>query len=176
LKAIDCEERKVVRAPGDCNFVALSYVWGDSSTISPFSGVILPQNLPATIEDSIQVARQLGYRFLWVDRYCIDQSDTQAKLDQIQQMGQIYGSAALTMIAATGTDPTHGLPGISAGLAQSDPPKVRVGSLTVMHYDVPAALELSSSTWATRAWTYQESYLSKRRLVFTDNRVFMLCN
>lgn len=65
LKVIDCIERVIVPAPNECQFVALSYVWGPSEPgIATLSG-----QLPQTIEDSIQVSSLLGYRYLWVDRF-----------------------------------------------------------------------------------------------------------
>jgi hypothetical protein len=70
LRVIDCDQRIVVPAPLDCQYVALSYVWGRrdaqlslSYEIKP--GIILPQ----TIEDSIFIAQSLGYKYLWIDRY-----------------------------------------------------------------------------------------------------------
>jgi hypothetical protein len=69
FKLIDCVHRKVVLAAQPCEYVALSYVWGaayghDHPTSNFDSGKI-----PHTIEDSMEVTRQLGYRYLWVDRY-----------------------------------------------------------------------------------------------------------
>lgn len=40
------------------------------------------------------------YRYLWVDRYCIDQDDVAEKKEQIAQMDRIYRGAELTIIAA----------------------------------------------------------------------------
>jgi hypothetical protein len=34
---------------------------------------------------------------------------------------------------------------------------------------------VNTSRWNTRGWTYQEALLSRRRLVFTDTRVYMQC-
>ncbi|KAK3937131.1 hypothetical protein QBC46DRAFT_17234 [Diplogelasinospora grovesii] len=33
-----------------------------------------------------------------------------------------------------------------------------------------------NSTWATRGWTFQEGFLPRRRLIFTDQQVAFLCN
>ena len=63
IRVIDCTERKVVQMPTDCEFVALSYVWG---TLEPSLRL---EDAPATIKDSISVTLALGYRYLWVDRY-----------------------------------------------------------------------------------------------------------
>ncbi|ORY17831.1 heterokaryon incompatibility protein-domain-containing protein [Clohesyomyces aquaticus] len=172
LKVIDCHKRRVVSAPKNCQYVALSYVWGQL----PLQGSrsISLNELPRTIEDSMQVVCKLGFRYLWVDRYCIDQDDASDKHAQIQQMGHIYSSAQLTLVAAAGSDPTYGLPGVS--LRSQPQSHVRVGGITLSYCPLSAAASLQSSTWATRGWTYQEAYLSKRRLIFTDHRALFVCN
>lgn len=85
FRLIDCQSRRIVPAqetvkrnsaredlgssqPG-YHYVALSYVWGskrDESRVGP-SGAL--ENLPQSIDDSIQLCKALYYRYLWVDRY-----------------------------------------------------------------------------------------------------------
>jgi hypothetical protein len=60
FKVIDCHLREVITAPADCQYVALSYVWGKHTDNGCF---------PVTIEDSFRVTKSMGYRYLWVDRY-----------------------------------------------------------------------------------------------------------
>jgi hypothetical protein len=69
LHVIDCEQLKVVAAPSDCEFVALSYVWGPHSSTVEMSSLENLECLPDTIRDSVCLTRNLGYRFLWIDRY-----------------------------------------------------------------------------------------------------------
>lgn len=73
LKVIDCYERTVVLAPESCQFVALSYVWGqptqEAETIDRPQFPTLIDLLPRTVEDSIVTTITLGFRYLWVDRY-----------------------------------------------------------------------------------------------------------
>ncbi|KAJ4385160.1 hypothetical protein N0V85_008181 [Neurospora sp. IMI 360204] len=64
------------------DYITLSYVWGQG----PFEGPVrqqqrlsLPGSLPLTISDTIQAVQRLGYRYLWIDRYCIPQDDLPAK-------------------------------------------------------------------------------------------------
>ena len=64
MKVIDCVERRIVPAPLDCVYIALSYVWGTNQACPS-----LEEKLPQTIEDSITTVLHLGYRYLWVDRY-----------------------------------------------------------------------------------------------------------
>jgi hypothetical protein len=77
LKVICCTQSPptVVYAPENCQYVALSYVWGDTKEKSYSEGDELQENeIAQTIRDSIEVTRRLGYRYLWVDRFvsCFD--------------------------------------------------------------------------------------------------------
>lgn len=69
LRVIDCQTRTIVKAPSKCQYVALSYVWGHST--SSISTTTL-QNVPKLIDDSIHVTLKFNLRYLWVDRYCMD--------------------------------------------------------------------------------------------------------
>lgn len=172
LKVIDCETRTVEMAPENCCYVALSYLWGPKEDFAPQP---LPEVQTRTIEDAITATLGLGYRYLWVDRYCIEQTSLMDKTLQIKQMGQIYASAHLTIIAAAGTDPTHGLPGVSQPRQVSEATTEQVGPVTLVQLKTSAASSFQRSMWATRAWTFQEGILSKRRLVFTDEAVLYIC-
>ena len=67
LRVIDCVDNTVVVAPIGCSFVALSYVWGGLSADSYVLGSQIA--FPPTIENAVRSARELGYQYLWVDRY-----------------------------------------------------------------------------------------------------------
>ena len=67
LRVIDCIDNTVVVAPIDCAFVALSYVWGGLSADSYVLGSRI--TFPPTIEDAVRSTRELGYQYIWVDRY-----------------------------------------------------------------------------------------------------------
>jgi hypothetical protein len=71
------------------------------------------------------VAINLDIPFLWVDRYCIDQANSEEKHDLIRNMDRIYEGAEITIIAATGDDPHHGLPGVR-GTPRTPQPTLRV--------------------------------------------------
>ncbi|KAK3501822.1 heterokaryon incompatibility protein-domain-containing protein [Neurospora crassa] len=183
LRFIDCMAQRIIPASEAVGkvYVTLSYVWGASSgstdeRVEEAGSVsLLPSHLPKVIEDSVKVVKELGYRYLWVDRYCIPQSDKRAKHIQIQLMGTIYARSAMTIIAAAGGDAEYGLPGVGSRGRNLQP--------WVKHHACPQSLTLHNqpgndirvSSWSTRGWTYQEALLSKRRLVFTDNQVFFQC-
>lgn len=93
-------------------------------------------------------------------------------------MGNIFSGAQVTLIAAAGEDPNYGLPGVRdrSGYCCDMGQSVTVGPVTLVTCPVPPAAAIRTSKWATRAWTYQEGYLSKKRLIFTDQRVVLICN
>lgn len=69
LQVIDCERRTLVKAPPGCQYVALSYVWGESHGDDDDSSDSPLDHLPKTVSDSWLLTQKLGYRYLWVDRY-----------------------------------------------------------------------------------------------------------
>jgi len=174
-KLIDCETRTIVLDENQ-SYVALSYVWGLGSDTSR-DPKTLPTDLPNTIQDAMTVTKELGYRYLWVDRYCIDQENEQEKTDQVGKMDLIYKNAELTIIAAVGDDPSYGLPGVS--LRKRKPEHLtacaRIGSHFLISIDAEPKSAVAGTRWITRAWTYQEALLSKRRLVFSESQMFFEC-
>ncbi|KAH7071446.1 heterokaryon incompatibility protein-domain-containing protein [Paraphoma chrysanthemicola] len=179
-KVIDCRTRRVVKLKEHYRYIALSYVWGLQSTTSiPHSdgsaSTDLPTSLPRTIEDAISATIQLGLRYLWCDRYCIEQFHSADKRHQINQMASIYNRAVAT-ICALGTDDNAGLPGVSS-------PRCVFPSLNIhgtTHFTVcPAPILLINhifrSRWFTRGWTFQEALLSRRCIFFTPEQAHLVC-
>lgn len=71
LKLFDTKTRKVIQAPDQCEYLALSYVWGKqavngSPTIPTIDN---SSELPPVVNDAISVTNSLGYSYIWVDRY-----------------------------------------------------------------------------------------------------------
>jgi hypothetical protein len=113
FRVIDCSNHMIVPAALDCNYLALSYVWDAPSEEESYEERdISPAGLPRTIEDAILATKKLGFRYLWVDRYCIPQEDNEERHLQIYQMDLVYSRAQATIISAAGNDPTFGLPGV----------------------------------------------------------------
>ncbi|KAJ0124011.1 tol protein [Diaporthe amygdali] len=177
FRVIDCSTRKIVSwesAVDHKHYVTLSYVWGNAEAGYAVSKDSLLGPLPRAIEDSIVFTTSLGYRYLWIDRYCIPQDNIADKQLQIQSMGFVYENAAVTIVAAAGDGPHHGLPGIGATPRESQP-SVKIGSRTLVSIPYPKK-EILNSKWNSRGWTYQEGLLSRRKLIFTDTQVYFQCN
>jgi hypothetical protein len=155
MALIDCDSMAIVEADGSSPWIALSYVWGDRHQSAAAQGLRLGSQLldciPRTIEDAITVTKRLGYRFLWVDEYCIDQRNEQRRSQQIERMDAIYHQADLTIVAAAGNDKAYGLPGVK----KTKRKRIRAVPLTDITFfanlDDPDCT-LEGIKWSTRAW------------------------
>ena len=79
LKVMDCVNGTIVTLESQMEYVALSYVWGNQDgqrrvsrrDVSPRK----PSEYPKLIQDARTIVRNLEFRYLWVDKYCINQED-----------------------------------------------------------------------------------------------------
>ncbi|KAF2136905.1 uncharacterized protein K452DRAFT_341906 [Aplosporella prunicola CBS 121167] len=161
-----------------CNYAALSYVWGDTTsriarknTLKALeeASSLTYYDIPDTVSDAITACKELGQDYLWVDRLCIAQDDTDSlsNREQINAMGYIYNEASFTIIDVDGTCANHGLTGVGRPRAFTQ------DRFTLLDVELVQALPhlngiLKQSAWMSRGWTYQEHLLSKRRLYFTE--------
>lgn len=68
--------------------------------------------IPTTILDAITVVRELGERYLWVDRLCLLQDDIMELQECVAIMDLFYEMATFTIVAAGGEDSFAGLEGV----------------------------------------------------------------
>jgi hypothetical protein len=166
-------------------YTALSYCWGGpqpvTTTLSNIDSMrqrIVLGDLPRTIQDAICVTRSIGQRYLWVDALCIIQDSDEDKQHEIQKMGSIYKNAMLTISAATASAVSEGflgrqpepLPSLKWELDVPD-----VGTHTIF---ISTALEahLPHHPLDDRGWALQESLLSPRLLVFSEQEPIWHCH
>lgn len=200
FRLIDIQSMNVTRPKPGEPFVALSYVWQNTSSdhhtaqleranlhsleaVNGLGGV----SLPNVIADTIALCQALGERYLWVDRLCIVQDDEVSKSRQIRAMDQTYSSAKLTIIAALNTDKTSvglsgcprlpGCPGRPRLPSAMDPWVRFWEDKRSIHPGFDGMYEpVNASTWNHRAWTFQERFLSRCRLFITESQVIFQCN
>ncbi|KAI0503169.1 heterokaryon incompatibility protein-domain-containing protein [Xylaria bambusicola] len=156
LNLIDCRSQRVLSiaeiGTGEPDYLALSY-------------------------DAIDVVLKLGYYYLWIDKYCVDQHDKCKKHEQLMHMGHVYKNATLTIVAAAGHDESYGLPGVSSTRLHRQTSFKNDGDGYELRSTLPLPhSSIAKSKWASRGWTYQEAILSRRRLVFTDEQLYFECN
>jgi hypothetical protein len=161
FKVIDCSRRKVISAADRCEYVALSYVWGpetsDSesgrqSSLPRFTAchdASLPDSLPETVVDAMQVVLALNLQYLWVDKYCINQYDSGELHTQILAMDIIYESAYVTIIAGGGSA-ISGLPGVTK-IPRLPQPSISInGKIWVSSLHGWSLIR--ESAWPSQAW------------------------
>ncbi|KAF2661471.1 HET-domain-containing protein [Lophiostoma macrostomum CBS 122681] len=177
FRLIDCKTRTVINASNLAHrpeYIALSYIWGKPPPKNSKQPPDTLQSPPRVIDDAIILTLKLGLQYVWIDRYCIQQeAPYEEKQIQLKAMGAIYKSSYATIIAAAGTEPSHGLPGVSS--RRLTQPVISIGSRKLVWVmDCPAEL-IAWSKWATRGWTFQEGLMPTRRIIFTDQQVYFQC-
>ncbi|KAI2473342.1 heterokaryon incompatibility protein-domain-containing protein, partial [Annulohypoxylon bovei var. microspora] len=184
LRLIDVRRLCIVEAPEECPYFALSYVWGDEpdpfqTTQAKVEGMKVPRSLgvhtlPKTIVDAIELTKEMGVDYLWIDRLCVIQDSDADKAVQIPQMDLVYSRAAMTIVAACGTA-LDGLAGINGTSRTINQQVARVAKdlslMDVFHLDQ----NYQGSRWTTRGWTFQEGLCSPRTLTITTDQVFWGC-
>lgn len=187
LTLIDVRRMRLVDVPADArpHYLVLSYVWGRIS--QPVLTKVLHKRwharhalrmirLPRTIADAIQLTKDLGYKYLWVDALCIVQDDVSLRGEQIAQMHDIYQRADLTIVAADGLDCSWGLPGVR---------KTEKRAMRHRTYDLPGlSLQkvpqstrycIEVSPWRKRGWTFQEELCSRRSIILLPEVMVFSC-
>jgi hypothetical protein len=65
--------------------------------------------MPLTYEESIEVVRVFGMRYLWIDALCIVQDDDEDISRHVNAMDHIYAEAYVTIAAMVGDSAEAGL-------------------------------------------------------------------
>ena len=183
FRLIDVDERRVAQVTELQDYVCLSYVWGtDTSFQTTFETIddlgkpnsLAGSEVPRTIRHAMRACAALGKRYLWVERLCIiqDEEENPSKQTQIDAMGEIYGSAWLTIVAIEGTSADYGLHGVSPSLERVPSYQIYLGGEGLSEKIPSLSSICNDRMWTTRGWTYQEAILSPRLLFFTKHGLF----
>ncbi|KAI1495975.1 heterokaryon incompatibility protein-domain-containing protein [Biscogniauxia marginata] len=188
FRAIDVHQLCITTIPITSEYVALSYVWGGAppyklikgnkdELMTPFGLKAHWEEIPLTIRDSIELVRNLAQRYLWVDSICLTQDDELEKGKGIMAMDLVYEQSHFTIVAAGGIDANSGLPGVRPGsrtASQQIMREVLPGVNLVLRHTVDDLLR--ASRYNSRGWTFQEYYLSRRKLIFINSTVYFKCH
>lgn len=175
-------------------YLALSYCWGGKapslittkSNYAHLQTSISYSALPKTYQDTVRVARALSIRYIWIDALCIIQDDVADWEHESQMMAEIFRNSLVTVIPLCAASSNDGFlernPSIKVNYHSSE--WNINGSYFIRHMpfsyvnaesairaapsfsDRPVSLELHSSHWQTRGWTFQEDMFAMRKLYF----------
>ena len=188
---IDVFRMCLVQAEGTEDYLALSYVWGQSpdlfatskanlhllSSSRGFESPNVDKRLPGTVKRALELTRLVGQRYLWIDRFCIIQDDPIHTASQVNGMATIYSNASLTLCAADGLDSDTGLLGIPGSSSHRKVMQTvydLVGDFGTSTFVVPS--QGYKSIYDARGWTFQEKQLSRRTLSFTPRGMICQCD
>jgi len=163
---------------------------------------ILMEILPQTFRDAILLCRKLSIQFLWIDSLCIIQSGELHEEDwqsHVSKMSSIYSRCILCIAADAAEDGTGGLfvtrdttlfrplfvnnvmhshdsmaPPYKPPLSSSDSISRNKAGLIILNTS-QTNLDLSTCHLPTRAWAYQERFLSPRVLHFGQDQIYWEC-
>lgn len=187
----------------DIQYCTLSHVWaatvrGPGKTIQ-----LLPDNierlqqcipigeLPQTFQDAMKITRRLGYQYIWIDSLCIiqDPSDTTVFQKEAVTMCDVYSNTSCN-IAALGLGNDSMLPVdtyspvdfcfttrnpleyVPCRIATPNENEAIYVSLE-QYRRLPDSLR--NSPLLSRAWVFQERFLSPRILYFGTEQLYWEC-
>jgi hypothetical protein len=169
-------------------YAALSHCWGPPEhqplRLLSKNKANLAQHVPwdllsAVFRDAVQFCRQVGISYIWIDSLCIQQDSKEDWEVEAAKMAQYYENAVVTLSIECSPD---GTVSFLAERADSWRPCQfnLVAGLGKQHRVVARGHDLlmdrpESNLLPTRAWTMQESLLSRRVIHFTPSDVRWVC-
>ncbi|KAF5485138.1 Heterokaryon incompatibility protein 6, OR allele [Colletotrichum siamense] len=165
-------------------YLALSYCWGPSQTTfkltkGTFDKMIKGINegrLTKTHQEAINFTRALGLQYIWIDALCIIQGDENDWSFESRRMEQVYGNAALTIVAARSSDACLGFinpPSSTGKIGKACAIPLSPSNKDVLYLDVPRTVK-RGPVW-TRGWCFQEKILSNRSVIFCETQLLYEC-
>jgi hypothetical protein len=155
--------------------MCLSYCWGQADFIQ-LTGRSLEdlqrgvdvKRLPRVFREFIQVARDFGVRYVWIDSLCILQDSEEDWQTESGKMADIYNNSFVT-VAATGARNPH-------DMLFSTSPNLSFGSVhcrIIRHF--PYWPTADAFPLLERGWALQERILSPRTLHFGPDEISWEC-
>ncbi|KAI6081912.1 heterokaryon incompatibility protein-domain-containing protein [Hypoxylon rubiginosum] len=171
-------------------YAVLSYCWGGDQAHKTTSATLAANyidvqwdSLPRSIQDAIQVTLNIGLQYLWVDSICIIQDNDIDKQREIACMPRVYNESVVTIIAARAKSAQEGF------LHRLDTSNYKDNLFKIgfkcEHGTSEHAFLVKEEQYRynygesdpidSRAWTLQESYLSKRIIRYGSKQCSMIC-
>ncbi|KAJ4369344.1 hypothetical protein N0V86_009175 [Didymella sp. IMI 355093] len=149
-------------------------------------------DLSKTFQDAVQITRELGQRYLWIDSLCIIQDDRSDWAKEAALMAEVYGNSLCTLAALSSRDGTEGC-NRTADIQRSTRntfidlnwnrnayPFIRIFEKEPRNWDdeYDGGLDGNGcleSPLRHRAWVLQEKELSRRSIHFGKNQLLWEC-
>ena len=137
--------------------------------------------LPKIFQETIQIARDLGIHYLWIDALCIKQDEDLSDWRyESQRMGKVYSNSFLNVSATMSRDGTESLfqeRSWSHILLSGIELDVNGSLLECYVFDGDIwSDEIAGAPLNQRGWVFQERFLARRVLHFGENQLGWECN
>jgi len=175
---------------GDHVYVALSHRWGEytreeKELICTHEGNLSERQKgfdmtyqPKTFQDAVEVTRQLGIRYLWIDSLCIIQSlegvETEDWEKESKRMEDVYSNAYCTL-AMHATYATNQGPLDRQTKNDSIMFETSKGIISISKHVDNFWAEVEESPLSRRGWVLQERVLSRRTIHFGAEQTYFEC-
>ncbi|TEY34840.1 hypothetical protein BOTCAL_0608g00050 [Botryotinia calthae] len=188
LIKIDCQEiRLCVSADENCSrYATLSHCWGKEEVLRlqkdnyhAFLKKITYDKLCKTFRDAIDIARVLGFSWLWIDSLCIILGDSEDWSKEASRMATVYGLSSLNIAATAAPDGTIGcLFERDLKYTETYKAEVKINHQKQVYKIADYNLyrqNIAKAALTRRAWAVQERILAPRTLHFTESQLFWEC-
>jgi len=182
-------------------YVTLSHCWGGNlhdkdttttETIKMRLAYIHYSSLSRTFKDAIRITRGLGYRYLWIDAFCIIQDAEDDWRTESAKMAMIYSKAVVNISADSSPNSRGGCFNRRSQTAVDQFTHHVVVSSTLSSgfqsllgfyspikqkgvVEVQKVKDIEEGPLAKRGWVCQERILSPRILHYTSTQLYWEC-
>ncbi|KAH8661839.1 heterokaryon incompatibility protein-domain-containing protein, partial [Ilyonectria robusta] len=152
-----------------------------SHLLGEFKEGIVVDTLPKTLREAVELSREVGFEYLWIDSLCIIQDSEEDWSREASQMSDVYGNSYCNIAATHSQDCHDGLffpdrnPGLLGPIfVQSswdglEPSRIGLWDPGIFVKAVEKA-HLNK-----RGWVLQERFLSPRTIHFAKDQLFWEC-
>jgi hypothetical protein len=170
-------------------YLALSHCWGSSwrlvttqQNIEELKTGIPLLTMAKVFRDAVVTTRRLGFRYLWVDSFCIIQNSDEDWTREAAKMADVYSNCYLTISARDSPNSNQRIfkdrpPVIwpieiySPSIGTPENPTVEFG----IREDTDRIIGTPDSALAKRSWALQEYFLSTALLHYCDDQLRWDC-
>jgi hypothetical protein len=162
----------------------LSHRWGlgnyttlQENNLEQFCKEIPLDALSKTFLDAIQITREMGINYIWIDSLCIIQNNLTDWDKEAASMTEVYGGSSLNIAASGASDGSIGCFFVREQGWRCQIPIIAKGNRIL--YDVVSSSmlydALDNTPLSKRGWVLQERLLPTQTLHFTSSEVFWKC-
>lgn len=172
--------------PKTLQYVYLSHRWGGTGVqaltadrLKEYRNGFAMSTLPRLWKRVMAVAREIGYRYLWIDALCVVQDDMDELFKEVNAMPD-YIAGADMVFATANTDPYDHLTSQRSRPDVCEPflADMQDGSGTFqihVRYPLQTALDVMNQEVFSRCWRQQEALLPKRLVIFGRQQLYWSC-